>query len=513
MHKYFNDNWTIDDDFGIAKVGDRLAEIALQANPPFSIKVTGKWGTGKTSILNRAFATLKGNPISQAVPLGNDMPETDLTSWNQWGYDRNIERGLNWDDHLVETADKSMCVWFSPWQHQGAENPLIPLLLEIKEQFRFRIRLINNIKRKTRSAALASIALIERCIDAYASFLSRRGIKITQGTMKDVREAWKSGYDQLTELNIRQRFHLLFEDAVKQTLSTLPHKNEDRKTLDNARLVIFIDDLDRCEESMIVNLLESIKLYLSTPYCVFILGVDDNAVLNALKHHWNNRSDDDNREYLEKMFQVTITVPQPKIEKVQEAISMQLKAHGIDPTLSDQCAHEMIQLIEPNPRKVKNYCNSFCAAWQLYDYPDDSLDKETLTRFLLFHYLRIFHTPVWRLLERQPDMLKLLHYVLVGAKEVPEIDGMDDDESSIVIEFFYRSFVHVLGKLPDDEKRIYRNMEIEQAVELFEQRIDRKKSDQYFKQLIKSYIDKDDILDDAYLCLSTISKVNQSVNQ
>lgn len=40
--------------------------------PPFTVGVTGKWGSGKTSVMRRAFATLGGRPIEQPLMLAKD---------------------------------------------------------------------------------------------------------------------------------------------------------------------------------------------------------------------------------------------------------------------------------------------------------------------------------------------------------------------------------------------------------------------------------------------------------
>ncbi len=42
--KYMNDQWTLEDDLGIAGTGDILARMVLEVQPPFSVRVTGKSG-------------------------------------------------------------------------------------------------------------------------------------------------------------------------------------------------------------------------------------------------------------------------------------------------------------------------------------------------------------------------------------------------------------------------------------------------------------------------------------
>ena len=201
--------------------------------------------------------------------------------------------------------------------------------------------------------------------------------------------------------------------------------------------MIFIDDLDRCEGSVVVNLLEAIKLYLGTQRCVFILGLDSTAILSALDHHWRNRSEDHNREYLEKLFQATVRVPAPHALQSKQMIQQQLQQHHVPD--AEQWAQHMVDLLEPNPRKLKNFANSFCAIWTMHDLqeiPDDHLQQPL--RLILFLYLSLYHPAVWRILERQPWSLCILNQVLNGTLNEPvTLPEHTDKASQRMMEYFF----------------------------------------------------------------------------
>jgi len=237
---YGNDAWTLEDTFGIANTGDQVARMALTAPTPFSIAVNGKWGAGKTSILRRAFATLGGKPLEQAVPLQQqrypEIPVTETAQWEQWHY----AKQSSWAD-LKALAQHSFAVWYSPWQHQNADNPLIPLLLEIQAQYKthFAWAQIN------RRGGVAGLALLENVIDLSANLLGGYRGKLVGGTVEAVKKAWQEVETDLTQLSDGQRFHLLFEDAVSFLLKNLQHTDPPKDTLiEQARLIIFIDDLE-----------------------------------------------------------------------------------------------------------------------------------------------------------------------------------------------------------------------------------------------------------------------------
>ena len=77
---------------------------------------------------------------------------------------------------------------------------------------------------------------------------------------------------------------------------------------DNKRLIVFLDDLDRCESENIITLISAIKLLLSiNNNIIFVLGIDKRAVTLALRNKYNNDSNKAD-EYLEKIFSISFEV-------------------------------------------------------------------------------------------------------------------------------------------------------------------------------------------------------------
>lgn len=76
----------------------------------------------------------------------------------------------------------------------------------------------------------------------------------------------------------------------------------------NKKLIVFLDDLDRCESENIITLISAIKLLLSiNKNIIFIIGLDKKAVTLALRNKYNN---DFNKadEYLEKIFPINFEI-------------------------------------------------------------------------------------------------------------------------------------------------------------------------------------------------------------
>jgi hypothetical protein len=73
------------------------------------------------------------------------------------------------------------------------------------------------------------------------------------------------------------------------------------------RIVLYVDDLDRCPPPVVIKVLEAVHLLLAQPVFVVVVGVDARWLLRALKQHYTEMLDDP-VDYLEKIFQVSFAL-------------------------------------------------------------------------------------------------------------------------------------------------------------------------------------------------------------
>ena len=91
----------------------------------------------------------------------------------------------------------------------------------------------------------------------------------------------------------------------------------DVKNADLSRIIVFVDDLDRCLPERALTVLESMKLFFDMPGSVFIVGLDERVVESAVRTKFVRQPDSSGhevdrqleREYLKKIFQVPSTLP------------------------------------------------------------------------------------------------------------------------------------------------------------------------------------------------------------
>lgn len=73
------------------------------------------------------------------------------------------------------------------------------------------------------------------------------------------------------------------------------------------RLVIFIDDLDRCMPEDTIGVLEAIKVFFDLDGCVIVLGIDHKIISRGIPYHYKALSEHgaalpiNSRDYLEKI--------------------------------------------------------------------------------------------------------------------------------------------------------------------------------------------------------------------
>jgi hypothetical protein len=98
--------------------------------------------------------------------------------------------------------------------------------------------------------------------------------------------------------------------------------------LDVDRVVILVDDLDRCLPTAVLSVLEAVKLFLAVPKMAFVIAADQQMVREAIAAGLGEtrRSALFARDYLEKIVQIPITVPQPTRDDAECYVAL-LLAH------------------------------------------------------------------------------------------------------------------------------------------------------------------------------------------
>lgn len=207
-----------------------------------------------------------------------------------------------------------------------------------------------------------------------------------------------------------------------------------------SRLVIFVDELDRCRPDTILDTLEAIKLFLFKGKVAFVIGADERHISYAVKSKFKDIEGiqiDIGKEYLEKLIQYPIRIPRLNADEVEMYIAClllqtQLGNADFDMVLSSVAekkkkdfesfkmnsvielfkgkpgihsevvesitvAHQLASVLSNglhgNPRQCKRFLNSMYMRLQMATYKNKELDRKILAKIMMLEYIkpRIFN--------------------------------------------------------------------------------------------------------------------------
>lgn len=143
------------------------------------------------------------------------------------------------------------------------------------------------------------------------------------------------------------------------------------------RVVVFVDELDRCAPQDVVATLDAVRTFLGNHGCVFVVAADRQVIEDALTEKLSQATPADpvnpyyssGSAYLDKVFQYQVTVP-PLLQAsvTRYAVEMARPLPGVWSELGDRVDLTVSILVPSHvrsPRRVKNLLNAFALTYRL----------------------------------------------------------------------------------------------------------------------------------------------------
>lgn len=400
------------DRLGFDTYATALEEVILnpQANTPFLIGVFGRWGTGKTTLM------------------------------------RLLERRLK--------TRKAISVWFSAWLYGGEAEIGAAFLQNLVSQLSARLslgdKLLFSLGLLSRGLAWERLwlqlpALAFRCVvvlaPAVAGLMVARAVGTNQalgvvlgamGAGATLVVGWLQlkpllsslgkpdipGASLYRSMDFEKHVGVMerFREQFRRMVGSLPSHS--------ARVVVFIDDLDRCEPDKALQLLDVIKIFLDVPRCVFVLGLDLGVIQKALERKYP-QDEAAQREYLSKIIQLPFHLPPP----TKAGLATYLEQ--LDVRFPDQrCGEVFLGAVAQNPREIKRLINTYSLNWYLAQARVGS--AVTPVRLAKVIVIQQAYGALFSLLRERPDWLALLERAMRDSVEgvPPGLAGMTRDMGS-----------------------------------------------------------------------------------
>lgn len=234
---------------------------------------------------------------------------------------------------------KCKSVWFQAWKYSKEEEILAALIEEI-----FRTMKADGFFEKFK----AEIETLANQINLPKLF--GKLSKLAAGT--DITEFFSGSPEYKKKLGFYDTFQEFFDRILWTYLKWRPQICETETADDkDCSLVVFIDDLDRCPKSKIVQVLETVKLFMDKNGCIFVIGAAREIIEKSLAETYK----EDAGKFMDKIVQVTFNLPRissADFESFVRKINPQITAH-ISPYLE-----LMLPVMQHNPRQLKRFLNN-----------------------------------------------------------------------------------------------------------------------------------------------------------
>ncbi|HET6725984.1 MAG TPA: P-loop NTPase fold protein [Gammaproteobacteria bacterium] len=236
-----------------------LSKLSADVDPPFVICIDSPWGTGKS---------------------------TFLKMWMQY-----------------QTADNVEPLYFNSWKTDFADDALVAFVSEVSNLVEAKIgklnarhkRVIDNAKRVGSLLARRALPVLGKVATAGAldiEALQEEALAgLVEQTLKDSADAY------LAEKDLIDQFHVALEELV----NLFSAKDA------NARLLLMVDELDRCRPPYAIEMLERIKHLFDVPNVVFVLALDKSQMQTSLEAVYGRGIN--GAEYLRRFIDLEFSLP------------------------------------------------------------------------------------------------------------------------------------------------------------------------------------------------------------
>ena len=230
------------------------------------ISVEGNWGSGKTVA------------VKQLEIIHKD-PQV-IEKWYEKHRDK--YRDLKIDDYKFDSAK---ITYYNAWENDSSEFPLLNFVynlalssgLEIKKK-QFAVDIEKILK------DIFSVAKIVRPELAVIDFLSK--------------------YIKVSDTKENELFdHIIGESDVQEVI-----KKFVERICGDKKLVIVVDELDRCRPDFALKLIESVKHYFNIDKIITMLVINRKEMCNIVKKYYGNTFE--SNEYLDKIIDLHLQLPE-----------------------------------------------------------------------------------------------------------------------------------------------------------------------------------------------------------
>jgi ABC-type phosphonate transport system ATPase subunit len=331
---------------GFGNVADALKDIIEGSRPQFAIGIFGTWGSGKTTLMQA------------------------------------IEKRLD--------PAKTIAVEFSAWRYEKEQHLIVPLLDTIRE----RLVKWSEDNEQFKEQAVRTAATVGKAIYSLLAGMSLKvgipkALEISFDANKALERADAFDKSKKEAETPRSFYHATFK-ALSQAFAEFLGPESGR------RIVVFIDDLDRCLPQGALEVLEAMKLFFDLEGFVFVVGLDQAVVERTIDLKYKGDSTEGayqirGADYIKKIFQLPYAVAPVAVAQLDEFLEAVYAEGGLGVEQKNDLKHivtpHLRYLVTDsgiNPREIKRFVNAYTLIMKIKGY----LEKDACLALLTLAFRR-----------------------------------------------------------------------------------------------------------------------------
>lgn len=259
-----------------------FSELLSTLEGPYSVAIDSEWGSGKTFFVKQVKMLLDSlNPQSK---VDKETSDKILKKFN-------LDKELNENSEKVD--DSIYSIYFDAWKNDADDEPIKSLIYDIMLELNFKYNFSDT---KLTDAGIRALKFLTPVIGGAVE----TGSKILDSLLSE---------EELKPFIKKKSF----EKEIQNFISELPNERGNK-------LVIFIDELDRCNPAYAVKLLEQIKHYMEDDRIIFVFSVNINQLQHTIKHYYGNNFNA--TKYLDRFFDLQVKLTKANMMKFYENMGL-----------------------------------------------------------------------------------------------------------------------------------------------------------------------------------------------
>lgn len=266
-----------------------LIKFINKAQMPTTIALQGEWGSGKTSLMNQIAGQLCLN--YQTICKFSNEDSEDQRSQDDFPY---------------------LGIWVNTWQYslmKDERESLVSIVQGITSQITQQVSIY--LKDNANSKVIASRLLGALRFAAVAT--TKVGLGFMGANPNSIDNMLGGNGNNIPEQHDPDFFRNELQKAIVDFKRQI---TEYRKNLKESSpfkgFIFFVDDLDRLDPPVAVQILSLMKNLFEVNNCIFILAIDYDVVIKGLEKRFGKKTEENEREYrsfFDKIIQLSFRLP------------------------------------------------------------------------------------------------------------------------------------------------------------------------------------------------------------